>query len=613
MIKILTNREKEFMDIGWQDFCLREDLIMFMESQHSLAIDTETTGMSFMGSELISIQIGNSEKAFIIDCQYYDYDFIKPYLEEKEIILQNAGFDLPFLYAQNIIPNKVYDTLLAEIILSLGVLNYKRDLGTLVKRYLDIDIDKSMQKEIQNVGLLDMEAIEYSAKDVMYLHHIKDKQIELLEKRGNKRALDLENEFVKVLAYVEFCGIYFDKEAWLRVARENEYYEYGAWLKLRQYVEDNLDIDPDEINFDSQQQVIPIFKKLGIDIYDEKEMRDSLNKDFLAKRKHPFVDLFLDYKKRAKAVSTYGRNWFDFPFEDNRIHTKFRQLVATGRMACGNVNKGPFPNIQNLIRDKAVRASFKGERANVLITCDYSGQESVVLADKAKEPALLKFYLEGEADLHSYVAQQIWKDELGDLSLAEIKEHHSEKRQLAKSANFAISFGGSGYTIANNLNIAPEEGERVFQAFMKAFPKLNKYFDETSKAALDKGYILINERTGLKRYIEGMREYKKRKGVDKKFEGMIYRKSLNTPVQATAAQITKTACIYFYNWIIENKRFGKTKIVNIVHDEIVVEENGRKAEETAKALQECMEKAGRVFLTTLPLKAEPEIDKVWVK
>jgi len=617
MIQVITEREEAFRDIGWQNFIDVDSALLELNFSEYISVDTETTGFSFKEHEMFSMQLGIDGKGFVIDLETIPIKLFKKVLQTKHLLFQNAAFDLPFLYDKGIVPTDIWDTLLAEQVLTLGLLSVKRGLGALVEKYCGIKIDKSKQKEIHKTGILDYEAIEYAGKDVLYLKEIKDGQIKQATEDGNIRAIKLENSFVRVNAYLEFCGIYFDAECWMSVAREMEYLEYRSWLRLNQYVKNKLGIDAEEeeINWGSTEQVKPILLKLGVDIYDEKTKKETLNQNFLKKQqdKHEIIKLYLDYKRYQKAVSTYGRNWFDYPFPSKRIHTQFKQLVSTGRMSCGNVKKGPFPNIQNLPKSKKVRSSFKGQRNNVLITCDYSGQESVLLADRSEEPALLEFYRNGGGDLHSFVAKQIWKDELHGLSLAEVKEKHGDKRQLAKGANFAITYGGNGYTIANNLNLSRELGDSVYNSFMKSFPGLNKYFSDTFNACLRDGHILINELTGLKRYVLGLDEYKQTNEEDRKFEGMLYRKALNTPIQATAAQITKTAAIYFFDWIMGEGLFGKVKIVNMVHDEIVVEDNPKRVERTAEALQNAMEKAGRVFLKNLRLKAVPEIDKVWKK
>jgi DNA polymerase-1 len=245
--------------------------------------------------------------------------------------------------------------------------------------------------------------------------------------------------------------------------------------------------------------------------------------------------------------------------------------------------------------------------------CDYSGQESVILADFSKEPKLLDFYKNGEADMHSYVAKMLFPDVLGNLTLDEIKELHPNLRQAAKSTNFAIAYGGNGYTIAENSGLTPKEGEKVYEAFMKAFPELAAYFDRVHKTALKTGYVSINNVSKLKRYIFGFRDYKRRGMPDSYFENMVFKMALNTPCQGTGADMTKLAGYRFFNWIKQNKLLGKVLIVTQVHDEIVAECSPSMAEKVGEALQACMETAGDLFLTELHIKAEAKISTYWKK
>ena len=62
---------------------------------------------------------------------------------------------------------------------------------------------------------------------------------------------------------------------------------------------------------------------------------------------------------------------------------------------------------------------------------------------------------------------------------------------------------------------------------------------------------------------------------------------------------------------MENKLFGLVKVVNMVHDEIMVECDADLADEIAVIVQESMEKAGVIFCKTIPLKATPMITDYW--
>ena len=56
----------------------------------------------------------------------------------------------------------------------------------------------------------------------------------------------------------------------------------------------------------------------------------------------------------------------------------------------------------------------------------------------------------------------------------------------------------------------------------------------------------------------------------------------------------------------------KVLIVNQVHDEILVEAPKEIADEVAKVLVDCMERAGAPFCRILPLKADTVIAEYWV-
>lgn len=66
--------------------------------------------------------------------------------------------------------------------------------------------------------------------------------------------------------------------------------------------------------------------------------------------------------------------------------------------------------------------------------------------------------------------------------------------------------------------------------------------------------------------------------------------------------------------LLHDKLQGTTaRIVNIVHDEIVVEVDERQAEEIAKKVEDAMCAAGEEYIKSVPVKVETEIADEWVK
>ena len=92
-------------------------------------------------------------------------------------------------------------------------------------------------------------------------------------------------------------------------------------------------------------------------------------------------------------------------------------------------------------------------------------------------------------------------EELTPDKLKYIKTEYSHERTIAKSAGFAINYGGNGSTIAKNCNIPTKDGEFVYESYFNAFPGLRQYFDYVMARTLKDHYITFNNVTGRKLFI----------------------------------------------------------------------------------------------------------------
>lgn len=669
MVYLITNQASAFTPIGYSMSTVKESL-EYLSQLDEIGVDTETKGFDPYTKEVLSLQLGDDKKQFVIDATTVDIRVYKELLETKLVILQNAKFDLRFLYHYRIVPKRIYDTFLVERILTAGIDTARRGLDALVYKYCKQTIDKTIRGNIHREGL-STRVIRYAADDVKYLGEIKRKQQEKLKEFGLQKAASLDNKYVKVLAYIEYCGVYLDPQKWKTKCQEDKINMEKAKKvlddlllsepdKFGKYIDNQYDMFNDgfstKINWNSEKQVIPLMKELGIDtqVKDKKSglMKDSIEKGVIKPQadKHKIVSLYLKYKEYQKEVSTYGENWFDYinPVT-RRIHTNYTQIMNTGRLSSGQRGRPKsgipqLPNMQNVPAEDRTRSCFTAQgKDNTLIVADYSGQEQIVLANKSMDPDILKFYREGMGDMHSFVASKIYP-ELSDLPLSEIKANHSGKRQIAKAAGFAINYGGTGITIAQNLSMPLNKGEEVYKAYFKAFPGLDSYFKKQKKSAIQLGYIQFNEVSFRKCFIPFFEEFQKLNeelnGPDSMFwdiykveknkgshrfhnelkpkvreffmkKGEIERNSLNYPIQGTSADITKLAGIYMFRYLEEHKLLFKILMPNVVHDELHLECPKVIAEAMASKLKECMEKAGDVFCKTIKLKAEPCITDYW--
>lgn len=391
MIYFVTGQRElfEFPDAKYKCISVEESL-KILEPLRVVGLDTETTGTEIWQGKLLTLQLGNKENQVVIDCMTTDVKQYKDYLESDRLfIIHNAKFDLRWLYKEHIVVRNVYDTYLAEKILYLGFPPgiISLSLQACCDRYLNVFLDKTVRGKI-HVGMTE-DVIVYAANDVVYLEDIMNSQLPIISARGQRVALDIENEFVRVLAYIEFCGIRLDPEKWkakmvkdaerLRIAEQklNEWvvdyvmkkndpsliasnydsHKKGKPAKLADSVYvvipapslfSEFDTGPQcIINWNSSKQVIRLFEELGFDLLvkDKKtgKMKKSVESKYIELQadKSTIVPLYLEYSAAFKVVTSFGQNFLDaINPVTHRIHPTFNQMMDTGRLSCGSGGKG---------------------------------------------------------------------------------------------------------------------------------------------------------------------------------------------------------------------------------------------------------------------------------
>jgi ribonuclease D len=231
VIKNIKNRHEEVV------IATKEMALQFLETLDWIGFDAETLGFDPYTSDLITIQMGNDKHQFVVDVKSVDIDYFKDLLESKPLIGHNLKFDLRFLYHYRIIPYKVYDTFIAEKTTRLGIKTHRSSLADTVKRHCNVMLDKSVRASID--GSFNIPFVIYSALDVKYLHKIKEKQLELLEEAESLNSIELDNRFVKVLAYIEYCGFKLDGQKWQEKTNNTKKEMEEAKSKLDEYILDN--------------------------------------------------------------------------------------------------------------------------------------------------------------------------------------------------------------------------------------------------------------------------------------------------------------------------------------------------------------------------------------
>lgn len=641
-----------------------EEALELLAPLSVVELDTETMGLDPYTKELLTVQLGCAEFQVVIDCTSVDIHLFKEYMEnpQRMFLGWNIKFDLKFLYHQRIVPLRVYDGYLAEKLLWLGYPAgmHEMSLKAASINYLGVDMDKSVRGKIIQTGLTE-DVIVYAAGDVSYLGKIRDKQLIELEKKGLLKAIDFENEFVKCLAYIEYCGAKLDVDKWkIKMATDlNNLEKYEAelneWVEESEYSSkycsvniqgdlfNGFDTKPRcHINWTSSQQVIPLFEELGLNlkVLDKKTKHYKKSVDIKVvgpqASKSPLIPIYIKYKKAAIIVNTFGQKFLNLinPVT-GRIHANFNQLgTDTGRLSSTE------PNLQNLPHDAQTRACFVSDKGNRWISADYSGQESYLMASMANDEAMLDELINGSGDLHSLTAKMVFQQIPRDMPLKDIKKNFKDLRQEAKGYEFCFNYGGQDSTLIRNYGLDAKRAKEIYENYMSGFAGLKRYQDFRRVDVMRKGYILLSKITGHKAYIydydelkmqmekqddpdfwayyremkqenpecdtvQGVRRLARRKAESEK-------QSINYPIQAAGALCFKLASIKLFNWLLKNGLLFKVKYCIPVHDEINLEAPDEISEEVADILVKCMVSAGKPFCTRAHLGADVEIGDHWI-
>lgn len=641
-----------------------EEALELLAPLSVVELDTETMGLDPYTKELLTVQLGCAEFQVVIDCTSVDIHLFKEYMEnpQRMFLGWNIKFDLKFLYHQRIVPLRVYDGYLAEKLLWLGYPAgmHEMSLKAASINYLGVDMDKSVRGKIIQTGLTE-DVIVYAAGDVSYLGKIRDKQLVELEKKGLLKAIDFENEFVKCLAYIEYCGAKLDVDKWkIKMAtdlnnlekyeaelnewvEESEYFSKYCSVNIQGDLFNGFDTKPRcHINWTSSQQVIPLFEELGLNlkVLDKKTKHYKKSVDIKVVEpqasKSPLIPIYIKYKKAAIIVNTFGQKFLNLinPVT-GRIHANFNQLgTDTGRLSSTE------PNLQNLPHDAQTRACFVSDKGNRWISADYSGQESYLMASMANDEAMLEELTNGSGDLHSLTAKMVFQQIPRDMPLKDIKKNFKDLRQEAKGYEFCFNYGGQDSTLIRNYGLDAKRAKEIYENYMSGFAGLKRYQDFRRVDVMRKGYILLSKITGHKAYICDYDELKRQMDKQEDPEFWAYyremkqenpecdtvqgvrrlarrkaeseKQSINYPIQAAGALCFKLASIKLFNWLLKNGLLFKVKYCIPVHDEINLEAPDEISEEVADILVKCMVSAGKPFCTRAHLGADVEIGDHWI-
>ncbi len=557
-----------------------------LEKSPYLFLDTETTG-----DRVRLFQLGNEENIFVIDLFELPeaISLIRELLASKGVVGHNLKFDLKFMYKLGIYPYATFDTMIGSFLLG-----YERhSLTHVAERLLGYTLDKSLQLSDWSRNILTKEQIEYAATDVLVVRELFFRMRENLNalptvQRGEEllktrtaRVFGLTNPvtiiemaFVQEVAKLEINGIPVDREEVERLLREYE-------RKLQKLIMDfyiKYRVDP----MSPKQIGWFLTKRLGLDLPETQKGNISTDDRTLTEFLHvKEVRSILEIRRVKKSLDKL-KELVSF-IRGNRVYPEFRQIGAvTGRMSSSN------PNVQNIPRD--MRTLFRAEEGKVFVIADFSQIELRIAAEYVGDENMLRAFKEGR-DMHRYTASLV-------LEKPEV-EVSKEERQLAKAMNFGLIYGISARGLSEyarssyGVDLELESAEVFRKRFFKYFHSFKDWHDSVKKELKEKGEVVGTTLLG------------------RPFRANTFTDAVNYPIQGTGADLLKLAVLMFD---VEIRKKGiSADIVNLVHDEIVVECESERAEEVRNCLEGAMKQAGHIVLKKVQVEVESDINEHWVK
>jgi DNA polymerase-1 len=338
-----------------------------------------------------------------------------------------------------------------------------------------------------------------------------------------------------------------------------------------------------EINLDSQVQVAEALVNLGVPMPDTTR---AWQLQPLAER-HPEVAKLLEYRGLAKASQSFGENILEFiEPATGRVHADFRQIGApTGRFSCSN------PNLQQIPHEEAYRRCFRAPAGRKLVIADYSQIELRILADFSEDARFIEAFVSG-ADFHTTTASKVFGIEPEDVT--------AEQRSFAKRLNFGMVYGVGASRFGLMTGLSQTDAENTMRQYFATFPGLDAYLRESGRRVI----VEREARTRAGRLLRLRFDDNDRQSI-----ASARRYGVNMPIQGTSADILKRALRLLHDEL----RGTSGKLVNIVHDEIIVECDADEAPSIGEKLEQAMVSAGADFVTKVPVRADVTIADEWAK
>ncbi|MBE6905027.1 MAG: hypothetical protein E7476_01935 [Ruminococcaceae bacterium] len=301
-----------------------------------------------------------------------------------------------------------------------------------------------------------------------------------------------------------------------------------------------------------QTEDITESKKLVWKLYKNNLYPESMSFDYLKEHRneHAVYGLLYRYKRIQQFINQYGDKLHSQIQPDHRIHASWSlDGSKTGRMSCKEPNLQAFPS--------ELKPYFRPQNGYCFVSGDYSQIELRILAELAQDANMIQSFCSG-ADIHAKTASVIFQKPLEQVS--------EQERSIGKRVNFGVCYGISANGLCeavnqkSDANLTVQQADQIKINFYKAYSKIRAYHN----------HLLTTDKIVS---LGGRQWTDYPKGIAR----------VNLPVQASAAEGLKIALTALLKHLPDD-----CMLVNVIHDEIVLETPISKTTQIQPILQHFM-------------------------
>lgn len=491
------------------------ELYSWIERQHTLALDTETTGLDIYADDhrLRLIALATPTEAYVFPYETFGLALnLVPLLQSKRLIMHNASYDIQVLdrhLGGGIRKwwSRTRDTrILAHQVDPRG--SDEGGVGQTLEKLLEhyvpdcYKLQKELKAEFMRLrkeGILPKGVGTTNAD--MYRHMPIDNDLYNIYAGTDaigtarlfkilKSQVDLVSELTTNDHKVAMIASLMDAKGFLLDVEYTQNLSDDLWEEEEKQKDIAFGFGIGNIN--SAPQIAEWLDSHGILVPRTEKGNPSVDgkllKSLYGTELEPAAEAILAGRKAGKWRKTWVEKFLNEADTNGRVHPSTNTLRArTARFSITGIPAQTLPS-----GDSMVRSCFVSDINEVIVGVDYAQQELRFAAAKAPDARMIQAFRNGE-DLHFLTAEAAWPG------------RGMEMRKYGKNGNFTVAYGGGVRALMTKYGMDFAAADALVRANKSTYKGIQAFNKRLQAEAKEFGYITTW--TGRKLPVDEGHEY----------------------------------------------------------------------------------------------------------